>query len=334
MTEHRNPVKVALAVVCAVLGVETRARADFLVSVSNNAGTVNRVDRFTNAGGYVGPFVTEGSGGLITPEGLAYGRDGNLYVAGFTTGAVLKYNGQTGASLGTFATDPQMTNSVLGLRFGPNGNLYVSDYNGTTSAVQEFNGVTGAKINTFNVAPGSGGLSGPVDINFTPGGDLLVSSSNTNEVLRYNATTGAFIGKFVLAGSLGLNFPDGQLITSNNFFLLSSSFSNNILRFDINGNPINSFALPAGSVPVGLLEQPSGNILVAANATHSILALNPINGAVLGTFNVPLSGSGAQGFPTYLANFQAIPEPSSFVLAGLGALGLFGAAWRRRAVAA
>ena len=39
--------------------------------------------------------------------------------------------------------------------------------------------------------------------------ELLVSSNNTNEVLRYDRATGAFLGAFVTAGSGGLVGPRG-----------------------------------------------------------------------------------------------------------------------------
>src|SRR5262245_32335861 len=118
------------ALVLACLAATDPARADFLVSVSNTAGTANRLDRFTDAGVYVGPFVTEGLGGLISPQGLAYGLDHNLYVASFTDGTIKEYNGLTGSLINAaFASNAQMVQSVVGLKVGPNGDLYVSNFN-------------------------------------------------------------------------------------------------------------------------------------------------------------------------------------------------------------
>ena len=42
-----------------------------------------------------------------------------------------------------------------------------------------------------------------------PGGDLLVSSFLSNQVLRYDGTTGAFVGNFAQGG--GLNGPGGMV---------------------------------------------------------------------------------------------------------------------------
>src|SRR5580765_4484088 len=47
-------------------------------------------------------FVPSGSGGLLSPTGLTFGRDFNLYVASQSTGEVLLYEGRTAAFLGTF----------------------------------------------------------------------------------------------------------------------------------------------------------------------------------------------------------------------------------------
>ncbi len=40
-----------------------------------------------------------------------------------------------------------------------------------------------------------------------PAAELLVSSEATDQVLRYDGTTGAFLGAFVTAGSGGLDSP-------------------------------------------------------------------------------------------------------------------------------
>jgi hypothetical protein len=45
--------------------------------------------------------------------------------------------------------------------------------------------------------------------------DLLISSSNTNQVLRYNGTTGVPISAFVPAGSGGLTTPFERVPTGD-----------------------------------------------------------------------------------------------------------------------
>ena len=59
--------------------------------------------------------------------------------------------------------------------------VYVTSDSG--SAVFRFDPTTGVPLGAF--AQG-GGLNLAIGIAFMPGGDLLVSSANTNQVLRYN----------------------------------------------------------------------------------------------------------------------------------------------------
>ncbi len=52
-------------------------------------------------------------------------------------------------------------------------------------------------------------MDDPAGLTFGPDGHLYVSSYETDSVLRYNGTTGAFIDEFVAAGSGGLKSPTG-----------------------------------------------------------------------------------------------------------------------------
>ncbi len=58
---------------------------------------------------------------------------------------------------------------------------------------------SGAFIDDF-VSSGSGGLNFPMGMEFGSDGHLYVTSRNTDEVLRYNGTTGTFIDDFVSSG--------------------------------------------------------------------------------------------------------------------------------------
>src|SRR5262245_12056568 len=70
------------------------------------------------------------------------------------------------------------------------------------------------------------------------GGYLFVDSPNTNNVLRYDETTGAFVDQFVKPNSGGLfssyNMvlgPDHNLYLSNGLFSQNNK-DNNVLRYD------------------------------------------------------------------------------------------------------
>jgi sugar lactone lactonase YvrE len=179
----------------------------FHVSNSADPGAVTRYNATSGAPDPPpdGFFVTSGSGGLVNPEGLVFGPDGNLYV---TTdgGGVRRYNGATGAFIDTFVPVGTLL-SARGVDFGPDGNLYVTNFGGGT--VARFDGTTGAFIDNFVTAAASGGLLSdfPRPLVFGPDGNLYVGDYTNGSVLRYDGITGAFIDAFVQAGSGGLGGP-------------------------------------------------------------------------------------------------------------------------------
>jgi hypothetical protein len=65
-------------------------------------------------GAFIGTFVASGYGGLSHPDGILFGKDGNLYVANSDGGPpeVLRYDGHTGAFLGIFV--PSGSGGALG----------------------------------------------------------------------------------------------------------------------------------------------------------------------------------------------------------------------------
>jgi streptogramin lyase len=216
-------------------GIVFGTDGNLLVS-STESHSVLRYDSTTGA--YLGAFVPAFSGGLNRPTGLAFGPDGNLYVGSFETAKILRYDGSTGAFLNEFVPyGGGGLSGPIGLLFGPDGNLYVNNSN--AFAVMRYDGITGAPLpglgltDAFFTAPGSGGLSYPnMGLTFGPDGNLYVGGFGSNNVVRYDGSTGAFLDQFVVAGSGGLGRtrsisfgPDGNLY-------VASPANSSVLRYD------------------------------------------------------------------------------------------------------
>jgi DNA-binding beta-propeller fold protein YncE len=287
--------------IALVLFIANSARADLLVS-SFDSFQILRFDDVTGA--FLGAFATGLPGDR--PLGMTIGPDGNLYVGVNNFGPpfgsfIRRFDPQTGALIDTFASGGNLDGPTH-LVFGPDGNLYVASFGGTApfSKVIRYNGTTGAFIDDF-VPVGSGGLNGIEGLVFGPVGNLYVTSRVNNEILRYDGSTGTFLGVFATGGQNGpvdLTFgPDGNLYVLN-----SPGGQLEVLRFNgVTGIFIDAFVpgFSGGTDGTSLVFGPDGNLYVTTGFfVNSVRRFNGSTGQLIGDF-VP-QGSGGLAYATGL----------------------------------
>ncbi|MBK6769164.1 MAG: DUF11 domain-containing protein [Ardenticatenales bacterium] len=230
-----------------------------VASCTSSSRSTNEVLRYNaTTGAFVGVFVSAGSGGLNGPQDLVFGPNGNLFVSSIFSNEVIEYNGITGAFIDEFVEDDPVT-------------LVIDE---------------------------DGGLDGPHGLRFGTGGDLFVASINTDEVKRYNGTTGAYIGNFVTAGSGGLDVPLGIVFQGGDLYV-SSFQTDQVKRYNGTTGAFISNFVAAGS---GGLDEPAGivfggldnNLYVTNQSNDRVLAYHGTTGAFIGTF-APTGSGGLDG---------------------------------------
>jgi streptogramin lyase len=129
--------------------------------------------------------------------------------------------------------------------------------------------------------------------------DLLVSSWNTDEVLRYDDSTGAFLGAFVSAGSGGLGAPRGLTFGPDGNLYVNSFGTDQVLRYDgSTGAFLDAFVPDVGGLGGGsdLTFGPDGNLYVSLGQDINgegaqVLRYDGSTGAFLDAFVFNFSGA-------------------------------------------
>jgi hypothetical protein len=152
-------------------------------------------------GARLSTFVPSAISGLTSSNQLiGFGPDNNLYVD--NGNYLVRFNGVTGAAMGNFTQPGAGGNTAFqDFLFSSTGKLIVSGGNGSSNDfLSQFDGSTGAYLGNF--ASGNG-LNLPYGLAEGSDGNLYVASEFSQNIKRFNMTTGAFVDDFVpvLAGN-------------------------------------------------------------------------------------------------------------------------------------
>ena len=251
--------------------------------VSNNQrDTVTR--HAWSSGAYIADLFSTGTGGLQRPYDIALGPNGDLFVtSSFGATKIVRYNGRTGALIGTFISDATL-NTPSGITWGPDGNCYIASRN--SNEIKRYNGTTGAFIDNFITT----GLNQPFQgLLWSTDNKLYVGNYGSGLIKRYDVN-GVFLDSIALPGGVltvrGFTFgPDGNLYVCAH---------NNIVYKVTTGATmaISTFATSSGAFG-GINFGPDGNLYVSDIMNHNIRKINGSTGADIGVW----SSGGTLGEP-------------------------------------
>ena len=238
----------------------------------------------------------------------------DLLVSGRFNHSVIRYDGQTGEFMEVFAEGGGLINAI-GMDFGPDGHLYVAS--GDIPLVNRYDGHTGKFIDSFVIDDPktkddeTGGLAGARGLVFGADGHLYVSSGISDQVLRYDGSTGQFIDIFAHGG--GLDGPIGLVFGSDGELYVASALTDMVVRYDgTTGDFIDQF-VGAGdgglNNPTGLLFGPDGHLYVGSAVTNQVLRYDERSGDFIDVFasgemSVPIGIIFGPDGDFYVASFQ------------------------------
>jgi DNA-binding beta-propeller fold protein YncE len=263
-------------------GVRVDPSGNFLVAgqLSNN------LVRYSPAGALLETLDPANTAGLSSPQDMAIGPDGKLYVVSSANDRILRYDPSNGAFLDTFAALGVSGHiGPVGLAFGPNGDLFVTGFD--NDVVVRLDGTTGAVLAT---TPGPVGMGfGPAA--FGPDGGLYIVSLDlatfAGGVLRYDANSTLFTN-FIVPGSGGLQSPggiaffSGSLLLSNVVFDVSfNDTGSTILRYNAAGAPLGTLVPPGRNLNLPFFLAASGESGVPEPSTAVLIALGIVALVVL-----------------------------------------------------
>lgn len=237
----------------------------------------NRVVAYDGqTGTCVGNYASGSS--LNQPNGLVFGPEGYLYVANMGGGTVARF----APGGGTVADTVNVGTAPAGITISPlNDNLYVTDQVAAGQVYAITRSTFQSSTPTVFVASPAGGLVNPEGLTFGPGGNLYVASFGSNQVLRFNGSTGALLSTFIDNVPAGLGPTFLTFASSIAASASSATFSPNSQQLTFSASVLNA-GRPAttGTVVFSVF---NGNTQIGSSTSPAAVS----NGNASGNFTLP-----------------------------------------------
>jgi sugar lactone lactonase YvrE len=275
-------------------------------------------------------YLAGKAGALGIPMGIAFGPDGNLYIAdagSSAAAAIWRFNPGTGTLTPLVAPGAGGLVSPTALAFDSSGNIFVAGSSGVFEYDANGNLLHGGAL----VASGVGGLVSPDGLAFDSAGNLYVADAGngpgtvSGQVLEYTSG-GVLVQTINASGANGLDSATALTFENGNLFVADATAgigSSSVLEYNPSGNFIGTFASGL-TTPTAVAFDAPGNLFVAdASATTNVVYEYDHAGSPLGTFiGVGSDGLGAPAGLAFSPTPQPVPEPSTLALFIMAAAGL------------
>jgi hypothetical protein len=203
---------------------------------------------------------------------------GDMIVSGQHANTLYQVNPGTGSIDGSVSAN---SGTALGIRVGPDGNVYSVDYDAGT--LEEYNGSTGAHMATIAT-----GLVDPYGL-VIANNLFYVSESLGQKVQAFNSA-GQVV--YTITNPDFSNLPLGMVVTPAGRLLVGTRNGTKIDSFNLDGSNPTTFASNASiGDGFGLAFGPNGNLYESNTATSSVLEFNPTTGAYV----TSITGGGLNG---------------------------------------
>lgn len=181
--------------------------------------------------------------------------------------------------------------------------MYVTGYDNNKIVV--YDGDSGTQQ---SVISGSG-INGPHHLT-AKDGLLYVTSRDSHQVMRFNASTGEFVDIFVPAGSGGLNGAHGITIGPDDNLYVVSRNTNAVIRYNgLTGDYDTVFTTGSNlDVPTDVFFGPDGDMYVCSVHNNTVQRYDGTTGAALGAFastglSLPMSAVFGPDGRLYVSNY-------------------------------